>query len=271
MAKKSVKAFFSNWIVRNLLLAAAVLVALVWLTSFFLGVITRHNKDIIVPDFTNISLEQAGILSDSLELNIEVGDSVYIRRMGRGLVYSQNPPAGSRVKQGRSIVLVLNAVSPKKVTMPNLVGFSLRQAKTELSVRGLRIGKLVYVEDIATNNVLRQLYKGKDIEPGTQIETLTPITLELGLNPSESETMVPNVIGLKYLRAVDAIYDNSLNISGLSFDKNVKSYSDSLEAFVWKQMPPADSLTILRGEPIHLYLTLDPSKHPEIKPDVESE
>ena len=38
--------------------------------------------------------------------------------------------------------------------MPNLVGLSMRQAIAELQSRGLVLGKLVYVEDLATTNVL---------------------------------------------------------------------------------------------------------------------
>lgn len=270
MGKNTIKSFFGNWIVKNLLLAVGAVLVLVFTLSILLGIITRHNKDIVVPDLTNIPLSEAVAHADSLGLYVTVGDSVYIRRMGRGFVYTQNPPVGSKVKTGRKIMVVINSVAPKKVKMPNLVGFSLRQAKTELSTRGLRIESLQYVDDIATDNVLRQLYKGEEIEPGTPVETLSPITLELGFNPADAETIVPDVIGLKYLRAVDAVLDNSLNIGGLSFDKSVKTYTDSLEAFVWKQRPLSDSLSIQKGEPVWLYFTKDSSKLPA-KPDVESE
>ena len=49
--------------------------------------------------------------------------------------------------------------------MPSLTGFSLRQARTELASNGLNIGKLIYVNDMATDNVLAQQYMGEDIEP----------------------------------------------------------------------------------------------------------
>ena len=53
--------------------------------------------------------------------------------MKRGAVFSQNPKPGSEVKKGRKVSLTINSVLPKKVTMPSLVGFSMRQAKAELS------------------------------------------------------------------------------------------------------------------------------------------
>ena len=57
-------------------------------------------------------------------------------------------------------------MNAKKVSMPNLVGYSMRQAKAELNSRGLSLGKLIYVSDIATNNVLKQIYRNREIRPG---------------------------------------------------------------------------------------------------------
>ena len=265
-----IKAFFGNWIVKNLLLAAAIVVVLVTALSIFLNIYTNHNKDVVVPDFGGIPAQEAVSRGDSIGLRVNVIDSVYIRNMGRGLVYSQNPPYGSRVKKGHRINLVINSVTPKKVRMPDVVGLSLRQARTELSSRGLRVGRLIYIRDIATNNVLRQLYRGEEIEPGTMVETLSAISLEIGLNPAEASVVVPNVIGMKYLRALDAVHEASFNLGSVRFDATVNTYADSLEAFVWKQLPEADSLSwVQRGENMSLYLTRDGNKLPRKENDEE--
>ena len=49
--KKEKKGFFSNWIVRNLLIAAVLVVVLIVGAMIFLNVVTKHNQEIIVPDF----------------------------------------------------------------------------------------------------------------------------------------------------------------------------------------------------------------------------
>ena len=254
------KKILSNWIVKNLLLAVAALLVIVFIASLLLGGITKHGKEMVVPDFTGMTVEDAVRSADDAGLRIEIGDSVYIRRFGRGLVYSQNPNAGGKVKKGRRVYLTINAVNPKKVGMPNLVGFSLRQAKAELQSRGLTLGRLIYVKDIATNNVLEQKYRGRRIEPGTMIETLSRIDLELGLNPDDNTTRIPSVMGLKYLRAVDVIHDYSLNVRRTVFDKNIKTYADSLDAVVYKQNPSAGDVPILIGEDVTLYFRLEKSE-----------
>lgn len=258
MAEKTdKKGFFGNWIVKNIILAVLFFTILILFNSILLGTITNHNKTIEVPDFTSMSLNEARHEAARLKLRTEVVDSIFVRKMEKGAVYSQNPKAGSRVKKGRRILLTINAKNAKKVSMPNLVGYSMRQAKAELSSKGLALGKLIYVNDIATNNVLRQIYRNREIRPGRQIETGSEIDLEVGLNPEDNLTYVPDVKGLKYLRAVDAVHDNSLNINRVVFDKTVRNYTDSLNASVTRQTPEASGNPILMGSDMTIYLSLD--------------
>ena len=160
-------------------------------------------------------------------------------------------------------MLTINATVPKKVTMPNLVGYSMRQAKAELSSRGLNLGKLVYVDDIATNNVLKQQQRGRDVRPGSSVESGSDIDLVVGLNGSDNRTYVPNVRGMKYIRAVDVIHENSLNISSLIFDESVRNYNDSINSVVYRQSPGASSAPSLMGSSVSLYLTVDPERIPK--------
>ena len=251
------KGFFSNWIVRNLIGAVVFFAVLLIAATVILGIITHHGQTIEVPDLTNMSVDNARHEASREDLRIEVIDSIYVRRMQKGAVYSQNPKAGTKVKKGRRIMLTINAMNAKKVSMPNLVGYSMRQAKAELNARGLALGKLIYVNDIATNNVLRQIYHNREIRPGRQIETGSEIDLQVGLNPSDNMTYVPNVKGMKYLRALDAVHDNSLNLGKVVFDKTVKNYTDSLNATVYKQSPGASKSPLLMGSDVTIHLSLD--------------
>ena len=242
MAEKTdKKGFFGNWIVKNIILAVLFFTILILFNSILLGTITNHNETIEVPDFTSMSLNEARHEAARLKLRTEVVDSIFVRKM----------------EKGRRILLTINAKNAKKVSMPNLVGYSMRQAKAELSSKGLALGKLIYVNDIATNNVLRQIYRNREIRPGRQIETGSEIDLEVGLNPEDNLTYVPDVKGLKYLRAVDAVHDNSLNINRVVFDKTVRNYTDSLNASVTRQTPEASGNPILMGSDVTIYLSLD--------------
>ena len=251
------KGFFSNWIVRNLLGAVVFFVALLLVATVILNILTHHGQTIEVPDLTSMSVDQARREASREDLKVEVIDSIFVRRMERGAVYSQNPKPGTLVKKGRRIMLTINAINAQKISMPNLVGYSMRQAKAELNARGLALGRLIYVNDIATNNVLKQIYHNREIRPGRQIETGSEIDLQVGLNPTDNMTYVPNVKGMKYLRAVDAVHDNSLNLGKVIFDKTVKNYTDSLNATVYKQTPAASKSPLLMGSDVTIHLSLD--------------
>ncbi|MBR4809573.1 MAG: PASTA domain-containing protein [Bacteroidales bacterium] len=262
MAKKS-NSFAGSWIVRNLIAGVVFVALVIGAVSIFLSVRTRHGKEVTVPDLSGLSIADARSVAGSAGLRIVVTDSVYMRRVPRGAVVSQLPRATAAVKPGRKISLTVNSQVPKKVTMPNLIHVSLRQAKAELSSKGLVLGKLNYVSDIATNNVLRQQVRGHDIEPGKEIYSGTTVDLVLGLNGSDAMTYVPKLNGYKYLSAIDALHDNSLNVSALIFDKSVKSYSDSLAATVYSQRPAATGYPTVMGTGVTLYLTLDADKSAE--------
>ncbi len=247
--------FLGNWIVKNILWAVGIFAALLIGATLFLNTITQHGRTVEVPDLTYVSAEEAYKIAKDAHLRAEVIDSIYIRKMGKGDVYSQNPKAGTQVKKGRRILLTINAVNPKMVSVPNLVGLSMRQAKAELNSRGLSIGRLIYVNDIATNNVIRQIYRNRTVKPGRQVETGSEIDLEVGLNPADNQTYVPNVRGMKYLRAVDAIHESSLNVRKMVFDETVKNYSDSINAAVVRQNPNPSNAPVIMGSDVTIYLS----------------
>lgn len=261
MSKK--KGILNNWIVRNLLIGFAVLVALIVGAMIFLNVATQHNKELIVPDLANMTVEEAHAVATASGMRVDVTDSAFVKRMKRGAVYRQNPAPGSKVKEGRRIALTINAVNPRQITMPDLIGYSTRQAKAELLSRGLVLGKLIYVQDMATNNVLHQLHNNLEIEPGAMVDSEAVIDLVVGLNSRDNVTFVPYLAGLRSLSAVEAVHDHSLNIGKMRYDDTVKDYEDSLNAVVYRQVPAAsDSVSVNMGSAVDLYMTLDHSRVP---------
>lgn len=262
MAKKTNKNPYLT-ILKHLCVIAVLALVLIFGAKIFLNLFTRHGRELVVPDFSNLTVLEAEHLARKSHLRVAVTDSVFLKRMKKGAVYRQSPLPGSHVKKDKRITLTINANIGKMVTMPDLVGLSMRQAKAELLSRGLVLGKLVYVQDMATNNVLKQIRGEEEIMPGTMIESETVIDLVVGLNGYDASTYVPDVKGLKRMSAVDAIHDSSLNIRELRFDESVVDYDDSLNAMVWRQTPePSDSVSVAMGSDVVLYLTLDEHKIP---------
>ncbi|MDX9781375.1 MAG: PASTA domain-containing protein [Bacteroidales bacterium] len=260
------KPWYKGWFMMEVYKMAALLLAFLVVTVILLNIITRHNKEQEVPDFTRMTVDEASEMADDSNLRLEVSDSVFLPRMGRGEIFRQNPPAGSKVKKNRRILLTINSLQPKRVAMPSVTGYSLRQAKAELASRQLRVGRLIYVSDMATNNVLGQRYNGKSVVPGTMIETESEIDLEVGISSDAERTFVPDVTALPVATARDILIDNSLNISRLKYDSSVKNYSDSISGFVISQNPePSQSTPRSLGSSVQLTISVDKNLIDSIK------
>ena len=249
-----------RWILKNLIGAVVFVGVLLILVSVGLRVITRHGKTVTAPDFTSLSVREAENLAAQSQVNVKVVDSVFVRRLPGGVVYRQQPVAGATVKKGRSIFLTINSVVPRKVVMPNLYGYSITEARTELKNRGLSLGSLRYVRDIATNTVLGQSCEGKEVKAGDLVVSGSSIDLKVGVNKDDDATLVPRLIGMKYVPAVDALHDHYLNTGRVRFDPDVRTYADSVNAIVYKQEAEGEEKPL--GSTVNLSLTLDPLKVP---------
>lgn len=258
MKKKTQKN--NHYLLKNLLAMVVGVFFLLLLSVILLDLYTRQGKEIEVPDFTSMSVAEAEELAARAGLTVSVVDSVYLKQVRRGVVFSQMPKAAAKVKQGRNVMLTINANSIRKVSVPSLVGFSVRQARAELASRNLVLRRIEYTPDMATNNVLGQKYRGETVAPGTMLAAGSGIDLVAGLNPDDCETCVPSLKGCKYQTAVDFIHDNSLNVGRVYFDSTVKTYADSVAAFVYSYSPSSSEEMVAMGSDVAISLTLDQNR-----------
>ena len=252
--------FFSNWIVKNLLIAIGIVLVVILSTGIFLSSYTRHGEKVLLPDFFGMSIEEATRLAEKTGVELIITDSVYNKRLQPGTIFSQMPKDSSYVKKGRHISIVINSFVPRKVKMPNLEDISLRQAMANLSSKGLQLGKLIYKSSgEGSNLVLEQRYRGRAVKPGAMIESGATIDLVLSVKDDDRSTYVPDVKGKRYLEAVSILHDNSLNYVA-RFDRSIRTYEDSLRAVVGRQGPEHSRTPIARGANVTIYL--DPAAAP---------
>lgn len=267
------KKIFNHPVVKSPLIALGVVVVAVILFFAFLHIFSRHGKGFPVPDFSGMTIQKANELAEDMNLRLEITDSVYIISREPGTIIDQNPTSGTFVKANRRVFITSNAVNPILVEMPNLVGLTLRQAKSTLNLQGFKLGYLSFVPDIAVNNVLEQHYKGKQIEEGEQIPKGAEINLVLGKGLYNEKTVLPRVIGLTLAEARNLLQDASLNLGRFTFDETIIDNVDSLQARVYSQYPNYnwESETYINfGARVDLWLTQNESRIPlEPKPKVE--
>lgn len=249
-----------NIIVKNLVLAVAFCILLIVGAAVTLRLVTKHGRTVIAPDFTNCTVAEAQALAREGKVAVKVVDSVFVRRLSGGVVYRQSPKAGATVKEGRSIFLTINSVVPRKVVIPNLFGYSVTEARSELQNRGLNMGYLNYVKDIATNTVLEQRVDGVEVKAGDLVVSGSSVDLTVAVANEDNRTEIPRIVGMKYVSALDALHDKFLNAGTVRFDPEIRSYADSVNAVVYKQDTPGTAKAL--GSRVSFSLTLDPGKLP---------
>jgi eukaryotic-like serine/threonine-protein kinase len=253
---------------------AIVVTALIILGVFWgLGKYTDHGAAYTVPDFTGMQMEEVIKICEEKDFQYNLLDSVYNDDVEPGAVVEQSPEPGSKVKKGQTIFLKTNALGLEMVEMPELEGVSLRQAKAILETYGLVGGNLRYVPDIASNVVIRQQYKGDDIESGTKVPKGSSIDLILGIGLSDEKTFVPDLKGLTRKQASNKLLDMYLNAGAIVFDNTVKDRNDSIEARVFRQSPKNDTINKINlGSNVDIWLTTDTTLwKPQLEEDIEPE
>lgn len=201
---------------------------------FSLGWLTDHGKSSTVPSLAGKSLDEAKIILEKAGFDWEVQDSVYVDTVPPLQVVKQIPDADEVVKSNRTILLIIRSVEPPLVEMPNLIGYSFRNAEVVLGTMDLKVGDTLFRPDFARNAVLEQRYNGSVITAGTKIRKGSSITLVLGDGLGDQPIEVPALVGLSYEEAKALLDSSGLSFGAIVLDPAVR---DTLSGFVYRQSP----------------------------------
>lgn len=241
---------------RRVAIAVAILMFIIIAAILFLNFYTRHGERYTVPLFAGMTIEEAKAASTEMNINFDVVDSIYVEAMAPGVILDQYPKAGSFIKSGRRVTVTTNTYLPKNVDIPYVTGYSLRQAKNRLQSAGLQIGQLVYVPDMAANNVLRQEYHGQVITPKSNLTVPinSKVVLYVGTGENPSVMRVPSVIGEPLYIAKNRLLEDGLNVEIREHESMTRA--EAQKAIIYKQYPvPGDSLAY--GGVVSLYISGD--------------
>jgi eukaryotic-like serine/threonine-protein kinase len=258
---KDLKAYLiSKTFRKNILLAVGILVALLIFALLIMRIYTMHNRSVAVPDYTDLPVEDVAKYSKQRKLEYELFDSLFVAEKEPGVVIDQHPKAGSLVKKRRKVYLTINANTPGKIPMPDLVGITLREARTKITVAGLELGSLSYRYDMAKNEVLEQLIQGKIIEAGDTVLKGSAVDLVLGKGLGNESANVPDLIGLSYEEARNKAAEAFFATSSPIPDNSIVE-KDTLVPFVYRQHPVHSRGSLARlGTQITIWVTLDSTK-----------
>jgi beta-lactam-binding protein with PASTA domain len=210
--------------------------ALLFLIVFFASAILVSKKilesDLVtIPDLTGKKLDEArkGILKKGL--TVAQKDVQFNDDWERGLIISQDPPAGAKT-QTNAVVRVVISGGSRKVTVPALERKSLEVVVQMLKEAGLVRGKLtqVHTPKYAAGRVMSQ-----DPRASTEAERNTPVGLLVSQGEKEKEYVMPDLIAKKAERVLNRLKDLEFKVADVHY-----SYYPGLEpGIIIKQFPPS--------------------------------
>ena len=215
----------------------AVIVLYVVVDDIVMPTITRHGTEFTLPNFVEQRLIEARMELDDLNLRFEVASEEYSPGIPEGVILSQYPVAGTKVKDGRAVKFVIS-LGQKMVPIPDLAGQSVRQAMMDLETAGLQLGEITWAfSDTLPEKVVVFTYPSS----GTEIALGSPVTLMVNHGRSADYTYVPTVVGLTLDEARTLLDSKSLRTGVITYRFEI----DLLPETVLEQSePPATELEI---------------------------
>lgn len=243
----------------NLLAGIVFVVLLGLLFVQSLNWLTHHGEAKTVPAVVNKHIDAVTQQLEAQGFEVVIQDSVYNEELKPGIVIKQVPEPDDVVKVNRTVYITVNRTIPPEIEMPNLKGYSFRNAEMVLKNMGLKLGDTTYKADFAKNSVLEQLYSGKGITPGTKIRMGSTISLVIGSGIGNIDIAVPKLTGLTYDEANILLQAQGLIIGSVLANPDVR---DTAAAFIYRQSPAPKTasgfpLRIRPGQMIDVWLSLE--------------
>jgi len=229
MTPRANKIFFSNWTKKLFIVLALLLTFFFIFNDLLIPWYVQNGGTITVPSVVGLTYDEAKTILDSLGFDVKKGETRLDRSRPAGTVIIQNPIEGAVVKKGRRIYLTISG-GEQLVTVPDLRGRTLRDARFRLEREGLKLGAIEYElsDEFPENTVIDQR-----IPPNTKVKRDVYVSIVLSQGTGEGKVVVPDVIGKSLSDATKMLLSNNLKIGNVTYIQS----SDVLPNTVVDQYP----------------------------------
>ena len=178
--------------VKIALIVAIFLIVFIASIGITLGVLNSGKpKDILLPNFTNLTLDEAKDKAEEVKLNLNVSEEKYDVQIEEGKIISQDPKyqPNFTVKEGSTVNVVVSK-GQEIVKVTKLVGKTKDEARKELKDLGLEME----IEEVNSDDVEPGIVIEQDKQEGEEVLAGTKIKLKVSLGIEKVE--VPDLTRL---------------------------------------------------------------------------
>lgn len=185
-------------------------------TYVTLTLFLKGTETVNMPDLKGKHVVTALEILSELPLNIKLSRSEYSNEVPLHHVILQTPEAGSEIKKGREVRLVLSK-GVLTLSVPNLKGISVQQARIILEESGLCVGETAttHSPDFPSDVVMAQTP-----EAGSTTEHHQCVNLLISAGRSPLEFIMPDLIRMSSEDAMLAIDNRKLRIGTVTTTYN---------------------------------------------------
>lgn len=201
-----------------------------------------------VPDVTGKTVEEATAELKAAGFEMGTADQKYDEKVEAGKIISQDPKAGDKREKGSKINVVVSQ-GIEQITVPDLTGKSLEEAKQLLKDKGLvpSVGEPKYSDSIEKGLVV-----GSNPAAGAKVNKGDTVEYYQSLGTEGSE--VPNVVGKREGEAVATLNNVDFNVT-----TDYASSDTVAEGLVISQNPGAGK-TLKPGETVNIVVSTGKDK-----------
>lgn len=208
--KKSMLSKIASIPQKYIVLGAAVIFLIAFLGAFLSYGNFWSNTTVDVPNVVGKQVSVAKNILEDKHLRVSTSE-VTNTDVPAGQVISQSPGAGEKVKEQRTIHLVVSK-GVGDITVPDLSGMTVEQARQRLKDLGLVVGKITQgsVEGKPDNTIVAQSPSGDSkVSKGT--------TVDLVVNkPQSKKVKMPDVVGMTLKDARQVLGSNNIGVNQIS-------------------------------------------------------
>jgi beta-lactam-binding protein with PASTA domain len=171
------------------------------LSAFAVVALLLQQEEVRVPDLGGQDLVAAINTLSQQGLQIKVDRRDPHPTLPRDAVISQAPAAGSGIKKGRQVLVVVSQ-GPSDLLMPKLVGEAFRKADVMIRQSGFFLGD---VSKVSSAGVERDLVLAQDPPAGSPLDKGGKVNLLVSSGKRTELFVMPNLAGKKAEEAVKIV------------------------------------------------------------------
>lgn len=194
-------------------------------------------KEFEVPDFRGMTYEQAQVMAEEFNLQIEKGDEVFSYDYGEGEISSQIPEHGTSVKKGKTVTVNISK-GMKEGTVPKIEGLTFDSAVHMITKYNFNVGTVT----TQPSSLPKDIVISQSPEEGSEATPGSYISFVVSAGTQENEAILPLLVGMTVDDARIALEQANLSLGEITYEMNENV---PVNEVLWQQYPAETTLEAL--------------------------